>query len=166
MYMLAPDIFIFNKNFYKNQQSNSNLKVHDQAFFFFRVVDAGVCRISKNIGASGKKNDVEIEKLKVVQSIRNSLHSSSGQKLISMCYNMKRSFTVGRNKDKAHLADGPFSYQVVIGGCHIQCFFLLYTCLCGGSPCVIASVWVCVYVCGGLSLILVSLFSASPGFAF
>lgn len=135
-------------------------------FSFSELLMPGYVESQRTLVLVGKINDVEIEKLKVLQSIRNSLHSSSGQKLISMCYNMKRSFTVEGNKDKAHLADGPFSYQVVIGGCHIQCFFLLYTCLCGGSPCVIASVQVCVYVCGGLSLILVSLFSASPGFAF
>lgn len=57
-----------------------------------------------------------------------------------------------------------FLMKLSLVGAICSAFILLYMCMCGVYTCVIASVWTS--MSGGLSLILVSLFSVSPNFAF
>lgn len=128
-------------------------------FLFSVVLRLGYVKSQKTL-VLVEKNDIETEKLKVLQSIRNILYSNSGWTFITLCDKKGLSQQNGRMRQStSHTA----SYEVIIGGCHMQCFFSpLHVYVCWVYLCDHKRVDMHVHTSGGLSLILVSLFSVSP----
>lgn len=115
-------------------------------FLFSVVLRLGYVKFQKTL-VLVEKNDIETEKLKVLQSIRNILYSNSGWTFITLCDMKGLSEQNGRMwQSTSQMASFFFFYEVIIGGCHMQCFFLLCMCMCVGYTCVITSVWTYMYI--------------------
>lgn len=77
-----------------------------------------------------EKNDIETGKLKVLQPIRNILYSNSGWMFITLCDTKGLSQQNGRMRQSTSQMASFFFYEVIIGGCHMQCFFFSFACVC------------------------------------